>query len=387
LAWFALLSVLVGLVSMLDPLIFNYAAFILNAGSLYLGVISAIWSIVYIATSMLLNSLADRGHNKTLLAFSTLSLVGSFIFIRIPNHISVAVSYVLHGASAAMLNLAVSVTLLERFESSSWSSVVRAQRIVSLLARAFGLIAVAQLGRAQILSEVFLSVIALSAVVMLLTPIIVPPHERLLLRLEKSLSRVGVYTTHSSILLLNGGSALSAFSSFWSGRETISTTRILVSVFVLRALDDYILTVLPVIAKRFVNVSGMWIATGAAAIVTAALSAITSSIASSSRVTAIILALTRAAAVFLGLGYVHDLPTLIMYRVALSTFNTLIDLLLYNMFVNASYGYGSGAYFSAGEMGSIFGSVLAGAVYGYLGSEPFYIGALLLGLALPAVLL
>jgi len=84
---------------------------------------------------------------------------------------------------------------------------------------------------------------------------------------------------------------------------------------------------------------------------------------------------------------VHDLSTLIMYRVALSTFNMLIDLLLYNMFVNASYGYGSGAYFSAGEMGSIFGSVLAGAVYGYMGSESFYIGALLLGLALPALLL
>jgi len=379
--------VLVGLVSMLDPLIFNYAAFVLNAGSLYLGIISALWSIVYIATSLLLNGLADRGHNKTLLALSTLVLAGSFVFIRIHSYISVAASYVLHGASAAMLNLAVSVTLLEHFESSSWSSAVRAQRIVSLLARAFGLIAVAQLGGAQILSEVFLGVIALSTAAVLLIPIIVPPHERLLLRLERSLSRVGVYTTHSSILLLNGGSALSAFSSFWSGRETVSTTRILVSVFMFRALDDYILTVLPVIAKRVVNVSGMWIATGVAAIVTAALSVITSSIASSSRVTAIALALTRAAIVFFGLGYVHDLSTLIMYRVALSTFNMLVDLLLYNMFVNTSYGYGFGAYFSAGEMGSIFGSVLAGAVYGYMGPEPFYIGALLLGLALPVALL
>jgi len=387
LAWFVLLSALIGLVSMLDPLIFNYTAFILNASSLYLGIISALWSVVYIATSMMLNSLADRGHNKTLLALSTLMLVGSFIFIRIPSYTSIAISYVLHGASAAMLNLAVSVTLLEHFESTSWSSAVRAQRVVSLLTRAFGLIAVAQLGGARILSEVFLGIIALSAAAALLTPIIVPPHERLLLRLERSLSRVGVYTTHSSILLLNGGSALSVFSSFWSGRETISTTRILASVFLLRALDEYILTVLPVIAKRFINVSGMWIATGAAAIVTAILSAITPSIASTSRVTAIVLALTRAVAVFFGLGYVRDLSTLIMYRVALSTFNMLIDLLLYNMFVNASYGYGSGAYFSAGEMGSIFGSVLAGAVYGYLGSEPFYIGALLLGLALPAVLL
>ncbi|MEM0153272.1 MAG: hypothetical protein QXP12_04065, partial [Ignisphaera sp.] len=91
--WLIVVSLVYGILVSLDPILFVFIGYTLNVSGIYLGMLGAIWSIVYITASKLLNRVADEGNNRLLILLSLLCLPLSYIGIVLVNNLTAILSY------------------------------------------------------------------------------------------------------------------------------------------------------------------------------------------------------------------------------------------------------------------------------------------------------
>ncbi len=377
--WLFIISIVYGVLVSLDPILFVFIGYNLEVSGAYMGLLSAIWSIAYVLISKALNRVADEGYNKFLLLFAFGSLGIAYLCFRSLNHITALLSYTMHAVSVASMNLAISVTMLENIDSDLWQTSSILQRCLSSLARGVVLIVMSFEGVLSIHNLFWIS-LTLAVISLILTPSISLTLARKIYRLSRSLDELGMYIkASSSILFLDKPNLVQhIFTYSWDKWNTIPPYKILISTTMTTALGDYVFTVLPIILRNYIVLSNMWMAYGIAAVLSAITIAILKDLSTNRRGFAIPLIAIRTCVLILGLSVIKDLVSLTTYIVLSSLLYMLIDITLYNMFIEVSAGFSTANYFISREMGSILGSLIGGIMIAF-GDTPFLAVATVIG--------
>ncbi|MEM0026890.1 MAG: hypothetical protein QXT53_02010 [Ignisphaera sp.] len=380
-AWHIISIIAYGMLSALDPLLFIYIAYSLNVNGIYLGILSTMWSIAYIIANKVLGILADHGSNKMLCTITLLcvSLITYFF-----NNISFVIGfflYILHAIAIASLNLAISVTTLESFDSDSWNRMTLYNRVVSNIARGSTLVIASILSVASIIN-IFYAVLLCIAITAILMPSLIIAFERRFYKLNKILDRIGYYIKASSSLLYidRPKTAVEIFARFWDSIESISPIKVLISIAGGVAVGDYIFTIVPLVVKSKIVVTDMWKVYGIAAIISALINLLLRNADFSSSVFAFTVSLLRLVALTIGFGLISNVLHLLLYIVVSSMLFMILDITLYNIYISTQAGYGTSTYFIFRELGSIMGSLIGGLTIG-LGQHTFLLIAMIIGLA------
>ncbi|MCS7111457.1 MAG: hypothetical protein RMI45_05650 [Ignisphaera sp.] len=385
--WLALASIVYGMLVSLDPILFTYIGYTLNVTGVYLGLLSATWSVAYILASRVLNGVADEGKNRLLVLISLMSLIVSYICFTAVNHLTAILSYTMHAISVASMNLAVSVTMLENTDSELWTNIAALQKSLSSLSRGTVLLLLSLKTRLSIYNLFWLS-FPLTVASMLMLPSITLSFERRFYKLSRNVNEIGMYIrASSSILFLDKPTtAHYIYTATWNTKGSVPLYRILISIAMTTALGDYIFTVLPLILRSHLSLHTMWMAYGIAALLSSFMVILFRNLSTNRRGFALSVIVVRTCILTLGLSVVKDLTTLTTYIVLSSLLYMLIDTVLYNMFIEGSAGFSTANYFVSRELGSIIGSLVGGIVIGF-GGDAFLIVAGAIGYAAPLFLL
>ncbi len=381
------MSLTYGILAFLDPFLFTYIAYKLSVSGLYLGMLSAAWSISYILCSKLLNGLADNGHNKLLLAISILLISICIPMVNNLNPLTSAMIYVLHSISMASMNLSLSVTLLECIENERWESATAFQRSISSIARGAMLLIAALFRNMLTIENIIVIAILFSVLSLLTTPPIVFTFERDMFKFYRSLRSLSTYLKASASLMFidKPKVAVSIFERFGNRDQSIPVLRTIIAILMVTAQGDYIFMILPYVLKNIVNLQGMWIAYGIAAIFSGLVVSAMSNIEESNKWVASGLILVRGLILVTGFNYVRSVAALTLYIIISSSLFLLIDVVLYNCFVEGSAGFNTSTYFVSRELGSIVGSMLGGMIID-LGNNIYLTTSLIIGI-IPMILL
>ena len=380
--WYFISTFVYGILSALDPLLFVFIAYTLNnVSGVYMGVLSAAWSIVYIIANKFLGSLADDGHNKLLCVITLICVSVIAYFFNSINYVIGFLIYILHAVAIASLNLAINVTILESFDSDFWNKMTLYNRVANNIVRGATLIMASMFG-ATLIVNLFHAVLLGAAISGFLMPSLIMSFERRFYKLNKMLDRIGHYIKASSSLLYldKPKTALDVFMKVWNSAENISSIRVLITTAGAVAVGDYIFTVIPLVLKSKIILTDMWKVYGVAAVASALISFLLRNTDFSSRFLAFSLFLLRLAVLVMGFNLVSNVTYLVLYILTTSTIFMLLDSTLYNIYIEARSGFGTSTYFIFRELGSVIGSLLGGLAIS-LGPYQFLAIVLAMGLA------
>lgn len=360
--WISVVSISYGLLMLLDPLMYTFISYKLGVSSIYLGICSALWSILYIFTSMFLSFLADEGRSRLLMVIALTSITFSWLTLSSLNMFTAFVSYMLHAISMASANLALNTVIFENIDSYYWSRALIFTRFVGNTVRGVLFIALAMIN----VIEVSI-VLQISIVTLLISTLLIPSYtlvsERSIYRLYKLTREIGSYIKASTSLLLidNPSIARDVFQGIWSrGGTGLSAKKVSTLVMMVTCVGDYVTSLLPILIRDRVNIQILWIAYGITSLFSIASLYMLREAEGGSRGQALLLILIRSAILILGINVVHDIATLTAYLIVNSLLFSIIDLTLYNIYISSTAGYGSSLYYTLRELGSVIGSVLGG---------------------------
>ncbi len=381
------MSLTYGIFAFLDPFLFTYIAYNLNVSGLYLGLLSALWSLSYIAANKLLNNFADNGHNRLLLVISILSISISISMVNNLDPMRGAIIYILHSISMASMNLSLSITILEYIDNEMWEDVTTLQRVLSNATRGIMLLIAAFSRNILTIENTIIMAVIFSVLSLLTIPPILFTFERKIFKFYRNLRSLNLYLKASSSLMFidRPSVAISIFERYWSYGRTISILRIIIAMLMITALGDYIFTVIPYVLKNMVSLRSMWIVYGVAAIFSALILLIVVDVEWRSRSLTLGLIVSRMLVLVIGFNYVGNEIILILYIIVSSLLFLLIDLTLYNYFIEGSAGFNTSLYFISRELGSIIGSILGGIFIGF-GNNIYLLISLAIGIV-PIILL
>ncbi len=367
--WLVVVSIAYGVLVALDPILFIFIGYTQNVSGIYLGLLGAIWSIVYVVANKLLNRFADEGYNKLLMLISLTCLTISYIGFIAINHLTAILLYAMHAVSTASMNLAISVTMLENIDSGMWSTASVVQRSISSLSRGAALLLISLIGILTP-SILFWLLFSLTTISIILLPPILLSFERRFYKLDRGIGGIGMYIkASSSILFLDKPDiARYIYIATWNSRAVLPLYRILISIAIATALGDYIFTVLPLLLRNYISLYSMWMAYGIAALLSAIMIVVFRNLSISRRSFTLSIMVLRTSILILGLNAVKDLTTLAIYILLSSLLYMLIDITLYNMFIEGSAGFSTAHYFMSREIGSIIGSLIGGIIVGFGGN-------------------
>lgn len=361
--WIIAISVGYGLLVLLDPLMYSFIVYELNVSSIYLGICNAMWSVIYIITTMFLGFLADEGKSRTLMIIALISITLSWFTMCSLNPVTAFISYILHSVSMASTNLALNSIILESIDSHYWGRVFLFTRVVSNAVRGFSFIVLALM---DILSPALAQQTAITT--LLISIIFSPSHslisERSIYKLYKLSRSMGSYIKASTSLLYidKPSVARTLFEKVWSRDRTngLSAGRVATLIMFVTCIGDYVLAFLPIIIKNRVGLQTLWVAYGITSIFSIIMLYILRSVESGSRGATLMLILIRSALLMLGINIVNNITSLTLYLIVNSALFSIIDVMLHNIFISSTAGYGVSLYYTLRELGSIVGSILGG---------------------------
>ncbi|MEM1898719.1 MAG: hypothetical protein QXD36_06480, partial [Sulfolobales archaeon] len=266
--WLILTVLVVGLLQFLDTGLYTYIAYNLRVDGLYLGVVSAIWSVVYVLSNSCFSRLADRGRNKVLLLIASVVLILIYVLFSNISLLNGLLLYSLHAIAVATVNLSLSVTILEMYDYTSWNNINTFSRVASNLVRGsvFLLIALYFLN----LQLILILTTVLTYLSLMLLPGVGLNIERTLFKINRNLSYVGRYLKASTALLYihKPKDALEYFEKVWSGSNDLKPWRVLTSAVLYTMFGDMVLVVLPLLLKGYVELNSLWLSWGMAFLLT-----------------------------------------------------------------------------------------------------------------------
>jgi len=363
--WFLLAVLALGFLQLLDTGMYSYVAYNMVVDGVYLGVLSALWSVTYIVFNKVLGGVADRGHNRLLILMSCVSVATSVVLLKNLNYVNGLVSYSLHAIATVAVSLAVSVTALEVFDYFRWGSVNLAINVLPRLIRGAALMTLA-LGVVNVLNSVIITASILVPLTILL-PRMDLTLERRLYSMSRRLEGIQNYVRASTALLYlhRPREAYEYIERVWSSWDVPSSGKVLLAAFLYVTFSDMVFTVLPLIVKALAGLEDLYLSWGTAFIVSSlATLLIAANLPSGTRLAAVLTAIRGLTMALLLPMFVNTL-SIAAYLVIAMIFGTVVDALLYKAYVESTSGYRISTYFISRELGSIVGSLIGGLLITY----------------------
>ncbi|MCX8199351.1 MAG: hypothetical protein N3E36_04890 [Sulfolobales archaeon] len=384
-----------GLLNVIELILNLFTVVVLGANAIVIGLLNAIWTLVYIPSAYLASKLSDKGSVKKLLMSSVILITSSIAVLAKASSIThISIGFVTHSASIATARLAIMTALLEANDRSKWSSVNK--RYVQLVALIEGalLLAISGIGFKALLDKLTLLafITSLLGVATLLTaPKTLLPIERTLTKLEKTLHRILLPARAITALgyqSLYTPTGYYVFQRIWSMGAEVSLAPIALSLASLRISNEYLFTPLPYFLLRVLNlgIDGALAIYGSAKVIAStALSAIPIEFSGKSRAVLIASLAIRAASatMLLCLG---PSPTLLSTSITLIYLtNVFIDMAIYIAFVNATAGYRTAMYTVLSEVASLIGATTSGYILASIGPLGILTAVLLLTIVMATI--
>lgn len=364
--WFYIGVSFMALLSMLDMAIFTYIGFTFKVSPIYYSIVAASWSIIYIIVNKSLAWLGDAGRNKALMSLAFLSIVASLFLFAGNTLYSVTLAYMFHAVAVAGANLAMSTSIYELFDSSLWSRYSTLQRILQNLLRGSILIVISSGIVSSSLYNVLILASLLGALSLLFLPSINLGMERKLHMIGKGVSNLVGLASSRGILIaaMNSINEMSyrAFGFWNSYKSSPSRGRIAIAVFLGVATGDFVFTAMPLLIKTSMPLSKYWMAQGITGITIAIGALLISTKLSGDKIVAASIIALRGLWLSLAMPLMYKEETLVLYLIGMYFLGLAMDASLFNLYSEASSGYGTHSYFIARELGTLTGSLLAGAV-------------------------
>lgn len=354
-----------GSLSFLDLALFSYYAFVFKGSALELGALSAAWSVVYIIANLSLGGLADRGSNKALAYLSLISTLLMAFFFALHSKVYVAIAYMFHALASTAAGLALSVSVLELLDSSSWGRANLAIRLGGYASRGILLILLSGTVEERGLTPYLYLAITLGAVLSLSVTPIGLPIERQLYRFAKIVDEL--VDRASSWSLYSGSINPSALyilnRSEREPRGFMSHARILIAMLLVVALGDYVFVAFTKMVAGKMAYSSYLHFMGAVALAICPVLYLLSRRSLDGKLYAASLTVLRGALFVIFLPRVNSPLDGALFMLASSALYASVEISLYSMYIQATEGYRTNLFFIAREAGSIVGSLAGGYLW------------------------
>ncbi len=361
--WLGIAILFMGLLSALDVGIYTYIAYATPVTPLQYGIIGGVWSVTFILSNLLFGKYSDKGRNRLLMIFSFAAIAITAISFSFHGLIALVVAYVFEAISTSASNLAIFATIFELKDSRKWGYYTEVQRFYSYLIRGISLTPFLFIG-GRFSFDYLIYFTALAGLASLLT---LPP---LRIKLERSL-----YSLDKGLDYITSQIKLISYSAYGyahlfpkvmktplSGKVS-SGRNIALSLFFATLAGDYIFTSLPLLVRSYTSLGSLWFAYGVAGIVMAFSLLLVSMITYSNKGSASLAILFRGVWLVTALFLIKYFYGLIVYVAVSYMLFSILDVILYNCYSEASSGYGSHAYYMARELGTLVGSVIIGFTF------------------------
>lgn len=354
------------MLSMLDMAIFTYIGYTFKVSPIYYSVVAAAWSVTYITGNKLFSALSDSGKNKDLMLLAFVFISTSMLLFWKSTLVSVTIAYLMHAMAVSTANLAMSTSIYEIFDSSDWNKYSTFQRILQNLLRGTTLIVISSGIINATLSQVLMLTSALGALSFFILPSISLGFERKLHMLGKNVTDLIGFASTRGILttaIENARSMEVGTISFmgFSDRH-LPRGRILVSTFLAVAVGDFVFTAMPLLIKTSVTLSNYWMAQGITGITVAVAALLINALLRGDKKIAIAIIAMRGLWLSLAMPLMYSENTIVFYLIGMYFLGLAMDATLFNLYSEASSGYGAHSYFISREVGTLTGSLLAGFV-------------------------
>ena len=365
--WLPLGVAYVGSLSAVDFVVFNYLGLDTGISDVLFGVVGAAWSAVYILSNELLGRLADRGCYRALAVLSAASIAAALALIAASRGSSaplIAAGYMAHAVAVASANLSLSAGIFELQPASEWDSSTSLQRLGLHAVRGAALLAVS-LALGALGSYVLGAVAGLALALGLSYAASLPLPWLLGLerRLARALSRLSAVSAYSAGVgaFVYGRYDLAVRIAGAVSRGRGRPSAVALSASLSTFVGDYMLTALPLVFRGLdLSLSQYSMAFGLASLAAAAaLAVLEGSTFGRPALAAILLA--RGLWMALALPLADSLAGLAAYVSVGLLIYSLADLMLYRLYYSLSEGYGVHRYMVMRELGSMLGSLAAGA--------------------------
>jgi len=374
--WFIFLGIYLALINMLD-LLFNLVGLRLYGFNVVeLGVFNAIWTLTYIFSARTANYFADHGWFKKMqtISFTSITLMSITLLFALDMSSKPLfyISYCLHAITASYARISIFTSMLEYFDSSKWRAVNRGFIKRVLLFEGFSLLIVALAGFKTVINNIhylLLMVIIVSLVSIKVIPQPMLMIERLLFSIERNLMRMltpiraGLSIGFQSIELPD---KLSVFTEVFE-RGGVGVATILLCLIGLRISNEYMLTPLPyhMLAHDYM-VESILIVYGFAKLLAPLLLLFipTSTRSPGSLLSAILARLIASIALY---SMITSLPLTIILLSVIFLVNSVLEAILYNLYIEATHGYKTGYYMLVNEFTGFTGSLTSGLIYMFYG--------------------
>jgi len=365
----------IGMVSVMDLLVNLAAVRYFGFNVVELGVLNALWTVVFIPFVRLIDRLADAGRVNTMWRIGSVSmlllqaLMSSSIMLNEKPLIYAA--YGLHAVVFASTRLAVSTYIFETRSSSEWneSSIVVSR--FRLLFESLTIILIASIGFHTVLSSYIYVAVLLVLIHLASSLVIREPSlklERILYRLESGLNRVFIPVKgllSLSYLEIGGSTSLPVRIYASTG---VSTGLIIIGLIGFRLGNEYLWTPLPYYLSRGLGlgINSILMVYGLGRAVAFLLYSVVRSeivfkprsfiLGVVGRITILLALMNTSNYLFFGflLGFIY-------------LANDVIDSNLFLSFAKSRGGYGSGLYSLIGEAVSLIGTSTSGYIYSAAG--------------------
>jgi hypothetical protein len=351
---------------MLDMAIFTYIGYTFKVSPIYYSVVAAAWSVTYITGNKLFSALSDSGKNKDLMLLAFVFISTSMLLFWKSTLMSVTLAYFMHAMAVSTANLAMSTSIYEIFDSSDWKKYSTFQRILQNLLRGTTLIVISSGIINATLSQVLMLTSAIGALSFFVLPSISLGFERKLHMLGKNVTDLIGFASTRGILttaIENARSMEIGTISFigFSDRH-LPRGRILVSTFLAVAVGDFVFTAMPLLIKTSVTLSNYWMAQGITGITVAVAALLIKALLRGDKKIAIAIIAMRGLWLSLAMPLMYSENTIVFYLIGMYFLGLAMDTTLFNLYSEASSGYGAHSYFISREVGTLTGSLLAGFV-------------------------
>ena len=361
--WLGIAILFMGLLSALDVGIYTYIAYATPVTPLQYGIIGGVWSVTFILSNLLFGKYSDKGRNRLLMIFSFAAIAITAISFSFHGLIALVVAYVFEAISTSASNLAIFATIFELKDSRKWGYYTEVQRFYSYLIRGMSLTPFFFIG-GRFSFDYLIYFTAFAGLASLLT---LPP---LRIKLERSL-----YSLDKGLDYITSQIKLISYSAYGYahlfpkvmktplGGKVSSGRNIALSLFFATLAGDYIFTSLPLLVRSYTSLGSLWFAYGIAGIVMAFSLLLVSMITYSNKGSASLAILFRGIWLVAALFLIKYFYGLIIYVAVSYMLFSILDVILYNCYSEASSGYGSHAYYMARELGTLVGSVIIGFTF------------------------
>ncbi|MGC8573264.1 MAG: MFS transporter [Caldisphaera sp.] len=370
--WFAIAMLFMALLSSLDIGIYSYIGYKTNVTPFQYGLISAMWSAVFIISNLFLGKVSDKGNNKFLIVISFLSIMVTGVLFSFHNLTFLAIAYMFHALGVASSNLAISTTIFEIKSSDKWKYYIELQKFSFYLIRGLGLLSFYFIYDVIPFDYIIYFSVAVGLITFLSLPKVSLKVERILHSFSQDFNSITDHIKMLSYLAYDSINSLpNAVKQGFISYKRVSTKMISLSMFFATFTGDYIFTILPLLIKSDISLSLLWLSYGITAIIIS-LSLILFSMFSNTNNKKVALFSIIARGIWLVsiLSFVNNTLNLIAYIAISSVLFSVIDIALYNIFSENSSGYGSHIYYTLRELGTLTGSLLVGIAF-TLGKEVF----------------